>query len=329
MARRFWNDRGGNFAVITALAALPVFGAMGMAMDYSRALKVRDLFQDRADSTALSIARQGPAGADLSMLAHTMATLPGATEATDVVVNGRWTAINEYTVTVSGNLPLTLTQILPSTGSTMPVSAEAVARYKEAVRQYKPPTMTLLDPEAGDYNRIYAYCFNADKKAGSSKGRSGETAIADNGGTAYNNPMPTCGAGETMSFRLFNVRNSRTTKANWDKASVENYSYYTDTTMKPQETYDLGGWSILETVLCANLDECKGKDKGGIIPVGKNKIPPARATSPCLPGKFMYYGWEDRPPGRGDSDRDYDDIRVIIECPVEIISGEQIVRLVR
>ena len=136
-------------------------------------------------------------------------------------------------------------------------------------------------------------------------------------------------SGETMSFRLFNVRNSRTTKDNWDKASVENYSYYTDTTMKPQETYDLDGWAILETVLCNNLDECKGKDKGGVIPVGKNKNPPARATSPCLPGKFMYYGWEDRPPGRGDSDRDYDDIRVIIECPVEIISGEQIVRLIR
>ena len=302
---------------------------MGMAMDYSRALKARDLFQDRADTTALSIARQGPAGTDLSMLTHTMATLPGATEATNVVVNGRWTSINEYTVTVTGNLPLTLTQLLPSASSTMPVSAEAVARYKEATRQYKPPTMTLLDPEAGDYNRIYAYCFNADKKTGSSKGRSGEVAIADNGGTPYNNAMPTCGAGETMSFRLFNVRNSRTTKGNWDKASVENYSYYTDTTMKPQETYDLDGWAILETVLCNNLDECKGKDKGGVIPVGKNKNPPARATSPCLPGKFMYYGWEDRPPGRGDSDRDYDDIRVIIECPVEIISGEQIVRLIR
>jgi hypothetical protein len=325
----FLGDRRGNFAVITALAALPIFAGMGMAMDYSRALKARDLFQDRADATALSIARQGPTGTDLSMLTHTMTTLPSATEATNVVVNGRWTSVNEYTVTVSGNLPLTVTQILPSAGSTMPVSAEAVARYKEATRQYKPPTMTLLDPEAGDYNRIYAYCFNADKKSGTGKGRSGETAIADNGGTTYSNPMPICGAGEAMSFRLFNVRGSRTTKGNWDNASVENYNYYTDTTLKPQETYDLGGWAILETVLCNNLDECKGKDKGGIIPVGKNKNPPARATSPCLPGKFMYYGWEDRPPGRGDSDRDYDDIRVIIECPVEIISGEQVVRLVR
>jgi hypothetical protein len=133
-----------------------------------------------------------------------------------------------------------------------------------------------------------------------------------------------------MSFRLYNVRNSRTTKSNWDRAAVEHYDYHTDTELDQNqaETYDLGGWAILETVLCPSLEKCKPTNQGGVIPYGKNRNP-VRAREACAPGKFMYYGWEDRPPGRGDSDRDYDDIRVIIECPVVTIVGDQTVRLIR
>jgi hypothetical protein len=53
----------------------------------------------------------------------------------------------------------------------------------------------------------------------------------------------------------------------------------------------------------------------------------------------MYYGWEDRPPGvAGPSgnwthiawtDRDFDDIRVIMECPQYDDQGERFVRLIR
>jgi hypothetical protein len=65
----------------------------------------------------------------------------------------------------------------------LPVKVETVARFKDALRLYKPPNVTLLDPEAGDYNRVYAYCFNKDKKADPvKKGRTPEIAIADNGG---------------------------------------------------------------------------------------------------------------------------------------------------
>jgi hypothetical protein len=43
----------------------------------------------------------------------------------------------------------------------------------------------------------------------------------------------------------------------------------------------------------------------------------------------MYYGWEDRPPGLGWTDRDYNDIRVVIECPVSESTGEFLVRLIK
>jgi hypothetical protein len=156
--------------------------------------------------------------------------------------------------------------------------------------------------------------------------------MADNAGTVYSEfAMPQCEAGQYLSYRLMNVRNARTKPHLWDATGpgVERYDYHTDTVYEegmPQ--YDLGGWDILETVLCNNLNECRPESEGGIIPEGEDRIP-QRASKPCEPGKYMYYGWEDRPPGMGWTDRDYDDIRVIVECPVMEEVGERSVRLVR
>ncbi len=52
------------------------------------------------------------------------------------------------------------------------------------------------------------------------------------------------------------------------------------------------------------------------------------AGVPCLPGKYMYFGWEDRPPGYGWTDGDYDDIRVIVECPKVSTTTTTVVRLI-
>ena len=328
MPRSFLSDRGGNFAVITALAMVPLCGAMGMALDLSRGLSARNMLQDRADEAALYVARQGPTAANFALLQYVTESLPSQSHLQDVKVNARWTAVNDYTVTIEGNLQLSLAQVLPGVADRIPVSAEAVARYKDALREYKPPTTTLLDPEAGDYNRIFAYCFDAEKKKDTrTHGRSQEVAIADNGQSVYENPMPKCSLGETMSFRLYNVRGARGNPWQWDDRTTERYDYYTDTEMKPEETYNLNGLAMLETVLCPTLEVCKPKDQGGIIPQGRERLP-ARAKEACSEGKYMYYGWEDRPPGP-DSDEDYDDIRVIVECAVEKVVGEQSVRLVR
>jgi len=65
-----------------------------------------------------------------------------------------------------------------------------------------------------------------------------------------------------------------------------------------------------------------------VIPEGKNREP-QKAKQSCQPGKFMYYGWEDRPPGLGWTDQDYNDIRIIIECPESVATGEFVVRLIK
>jgi Flp pilus assembly protein TadG len=329
MLRRFLHDKRGNFAILTAIAAVPLFGVMGMGVDFARVTTARGVLQDRADEAVFAMARQGPTGTDTTLFDHIKAMLAGDTNLTNLSVNGRWTGPNEYTVDITGKMPMTLSSILPASMTSLDVAVTSVGRYRQMQLQYNPPSKTFLDPEAGDFNRVYAYCFDKDQKDNPlTHGRSKSVAIADNFGSTYTDPMPVCGVGETMSFQLYNSRNARTNKKNWDNPLNEHYSYFTDTTFTPAETYDLGGWAILETVLCNNLGECKPKSQGGILPEGKNRTP-KRAAESCSPGKYMYYGWEDRPPGRGSSDKDYDDIRIIIECPSFTAVGADVVRLVK
>jgi hypothetical protein len=153
------------------------------------------------------------------------------------------------------------------------------------------------------------------------------TVIADNGGTSYDFTMPRCAAGEVLSYHLLNVRGARTQPRLWDDPLRENYEYYTDTQLvEGVEQYDLD-WEILETVLCDSLEDCVPQREGGVIPTGRNRVA-QQNTQRCEPGKYMYYGWEDRPPGRGWTDRDFDDIRVIVGCPVMEFEGDKRIRLI-
>jgi hypothetical protein len=89
------------------------------------------------------------------------------------------------------------------------------------------------------------------------------------------------------------------------------------------ESYNLG-YSLVETVLCNNRNQCRPRSQGGIIREGPGRTP-QRANLGCSAGKFFYYGWEDRPPEQGGSDRDYNDIRIVIECPeMTVVGGEQV-----
>lgn len=56
MFKRFLRARGGNFAVVTAVASLPLILAAGVAVDYTRYLSAEKHLQDVADAAALAIA---------------------------------------------------------------------------------------------------------------------------------------------------------------------------------------------------------------------------------------------------------------------------------
>ena len=54
----FSADRSGNVAIIFAIALVPVFGAVGAAVDYSRANSARTAMQVALDVTALMVAKE-------------------------------------------------------------------------------------------------------------------------------------------------------------------------------------------------------------------------------------------------------------------------------
>jgi Flp pilus assembly protein TadG len=57
-ALQFGADRRGNVAIIFGLAAIPLIGAVGAAVDYSRASSTRAAMQAAVDSTALMLSRE-------------------------------------------------------------------------------------------------------------------------------------------------------------------------------------------------------------------------------------------------------------------------------
>jgi len=56
MFRRFWKSESGNFAIITAVASVPLLAAVAAAVDYTHALNKSGQLQNSLDSSALAIA---------------------------------------------------------------------------------------------------------------------------------------------------------------------------------------------------------------------------------------------------------------------------------
>ena len=333
LVRRLRQDRAGNIGMVFALLSVPMVGAVGLAVDYQQLASARQFLQSQVDAAALGGAGAGPEGDATRWLERaeraTRAHFDRSDWPTTVVVTGGWISNDQFAAEARAAVDLDFVRILPGIPDAVDVRVRAVAALALPRLVYEEPELAQLDPEAGDYNRLSAYCFDpAAAGTPGEDGRSQFTVIADNAGTSYDFTMPRCAAGEVLSYRLLNVRNARTQPQFWDDPLRERYVYHSDTTISDGlEDYDLDGWSILETVLCPTLDDCRPVSEGGIIPEGKNRVP-ERAVEACAPGKFMYYGWEDRPPGRGWTDRDYDDIRVIVGCPVIEFEGEKRLRLV-
>jgi Flp pilus assembly protein TadG len=342
--RGFTTCRRGNFAVAFALASVPVLGAAGAAIDYSRAVNVHSFVQAQADMAALAGAQVGIDGDHEPYLNY----LVSATEQRygpgqgieGINVNAEWVSEYDFTVEVTGGVPVTILAAVPGFPDAVQIGVVATARIAEPSFIYSPPTMTELDNEAGDYNQLSVYCFNpAMQDDPETLGRTQMTPISDNAGTSYSYEMPRCQAGEMLSFKLLNVRLVREKKHLWHHPGSTRFEYFTDTQiLGGAEDYDLDDREVLETVLCDRPTDCEKKSKGGIIPEGKDRIP-ERATEVCSPGKYMYYGWEDRPPGMEGpaeswediawTDRDYDDIRIVIACPSLDKVEDRMVRLIR
>lgn len=346
--RIFGRDRRGNVAITFALTLVPVLGLAGGAVDLHQRSRDAAALQGVFDAAAIAGARQaalGPVAVKLAAEQHLAAHISGRLRDYPVTVEVTEAGRRVRVATAEARMKTHFLGVIGMSTLNLNVRATAESQTFRTVTSAK-PVVADLDPEAGDYNRMYVYCYDRSRSAQPDQGRSQMTAIADNAGTKYDFSMPVCKEGETISYRLYNVRNARTKPWLWDNnqpgtlipnnqadwadpwSNNKSYNYYSDTTMAGGVmTHNFAnGVPILETVLCDNLGKCKARGKGGVIPEGRNRTP-QQATQACEPGKFMYFGWEDRPPGYGWTDSDYDDIRVIVECPKVSTQSTTVVRL--
>jgi len=68
MLRKLWDDRSGNFGIMTAILMVPLLGAAGLALDFSQALALKTRLQGAADSAALGAIAESSAGVQKAIL---------------------------------------------------------------------------------------------------------------------------------------------------------------------------------------------------------------------------------------------------------------------
>ncbi|HEV2557940.1 MAG TPA: pilus assembly protein TadG-related protein [Microvirga sp.] len=356
--RALARDERGNVAIIFGLALLPTLGFVGVAVDYSQALTFKEYARGQSDAAALTVASNTSASASAIARAKEKVAERYGTRVENLDVTGDWITSGNYRVVISADVRNTILAAVPGMMAKTPVSVETVVELVPPQYATLPPELSQLSPEAADYNRLYMYCYDDERRNEPDKGRRAMTAIADNGGPGLDYSratLPTCRAGEIISYKLRNIRNARSDSTKWGNAEdelppagQEVYEYYTDTTMdratRVQKNRMSGGRiyrtgaptpidmeanPILETILCNTRQDCRPKSEGGILPNNhETGRTPATASGGCQEGKYLYFGWEDRPP-TGSSDRDYDDIRLVVKCPQEVKTADKQIRIVK
>src|ERR1700752_950997 len=82
---RFRRDTRANIAITFAIAAIPILGAVGLATDYSMAVRIRTKLQSAADTAAVAAVSEKSAGWTAAMAMSTNGTVgAGVTEADNV-----------------------------------------------------------------------------------------------------------------------------------------------------------------------------------------------------------------------------------------------------
>lgn len=339
----------GNIIIIFALSLPLVLGTGGIIVDYSNSVRIRTTQSSIADATALLVANADTveAATQAYNLANSqlVSKLGNPINPGGYTVEGKWIDGSNYRVKITSTMKTALVHLLPGVANTIVISTATTVNRVAPIYETAPPTFSQISPEAADYNRIYIYCFSSDpaRQKEADAGRRGITPIADNADppTSYDmSKIPTCGNNEAPSYMLRNVRDARTNSKRWNETGSNTYNYYTDVTIDTGtrvQTMNLKGsnmgngsivdvvkYPMLETIVCDTQKDCTSKSAGGIIPNRQTGRKPLVAGTSCQEGKYLYYGWEDRPGG----DQDYDDIRLVVNCPKQIKTSDKKIRIV-
>ena len=132
MFARFLKDRRGGVAPMLAIAAVPLFGMVGAAIDYSRANAARASLQAAVDSTALIVSKSAAtqSSGDLQTAAsNAFAALYTRPEASNAAVTASYSSTDGSKVTLTGSA-VVKTMILNALGiDQIAISATATSGW--------------------------------------------------------------------------------------------------------------------------------------------------------------------------------------------------------
>lgn len=375
------RDKHGAAAAIISLMVPVLLGGTALAVDVASYRMVHTRMQTAVDAAALAALQEIDTGGSLptkavaTVVSNVPADFGTVTKATDVTT-GVYTKAGGFVPAAGAtvNAVRVIAERSPARGNGLrrifsavwgseqvTVSVSAIAARPSNVF-YEPPEGAILDNEAGDFNEMYAYCYNTAGAGDAASRRSQMTLIANNlpagqnivdisGGVISANPAtpmpwPDCNQkGLSLSFRMRNIRHVKSNPQLWAKPNEKidgrkpgrpESNYYTDTLLNDGvETFNSTAGAILETVRCDSSAKCDPKSAESTIPKGRMRTP-SLTTQSCEPGKWMYFGWEDRNGSTNSgswldadwTDKDYDDIAIQMKCPRNGKLGDTAPRLV-
>jgi len=320
--KRFIDNRKGVVAYMVALMMPLIMGGMAFAVDVSVYRVVYNRMQNAADSAALAglsaiVANQDGPSAALDAVAANLPSSYGDVVRTQDITLGHYDNengfdalsgdINSVRVVASrnegrGNAVRQIFSGLFGVGRP-DIGVVAIAARPSNVF-YEPPEALNLDNEAGDFNEIYAYCYDTMGGGNRASRRSQMTLVANNlpagqkisqiSGGRVADPAdtlawPNCNQeGQTLSFRLRNIRHVKSHPVLWGNQNATisgrqpgrpQYNHFTDTELSGGvESFNFSP-ALVETVLCDTRDKCDTSKNGNIVPSGRNRRPTPSSPS--------------------------------------------------
>lgn len=131
LMNRFRRDQRGNIAVIFAIACIPLISAIGCAIDYSEAMRIKAKMQSAADAAAVaSISQQSAGWLAASLMTGNGTVTVAQTDATNIF-NGNLNA--DTSLYNSGVVTSTVTKTGPNLTSTVTFSANVPVTFMKVV----------------------------------------------------------------------------------------------------------------------------------------------------------------------------------------------------
>jgi Flp pilus assembly protein TadG len=302
--------RRGNVAIIAALAAIPLIGAVGLAVDYTRALQFKTSLQGACDSAAL-------AGASLlsssTGSASTMATDYIKSEIAKLPPNNGITYTvsvpNSSTVTVSatGQLATTFMSIFTKSFGVTTAATAGPAQGPGGTVTWN-LNLGGFYSSAADSNTIYWYIVPADNSIPPNSALQGPLA-SNNPAIPVSSTSFTVGQNQKIGFALVNVTGGLSNYGSnqYGGTPGTTHTFYSSISPPSSSAYPSSGEN--------NLKICSGQAINSCPNAGNNDLSTPNTAAPScatLGSGSTTFAWNDM--GGPKDDYDYNDMEYYVSC---------------